>query len=213
MDPDALIQLKPEQIKTMIINYIIQLKKVAIPIAGKARRGEISVNSIKTYLAGVQSFLENNEILLNWKKITKYYPEEVTNNLRAYTREEIAKLLLLKEAPLHNGRRKVKYAEEFVIHKVKTEKAFGYFQNNNFHVCMILAQGCPGQTSDVEEGNWDKVIVDLEANTEARLSIFYSDFVYDSNQNPVIESPPDVEPEMLRRATEQLVIATNGLPP
>lgn len=27
------------------------------------------------------------------KKITKYYPEEVTNNLRAYTREEIAKLL------------------------------------------------------------------------------------------------------------------------
>ena len=88
MDPDALIQLKPEQIKAMIINYIIQLKKVAIPIAGKARRGEISVNSIKTYLAGVQSFLENNEILLNWKKITKYYPEEVTNNLRAYTREE-----------------------------------------------------------------------------------------------------------------------------
>ena len=68
MDPDALIQLKPEQIKTMIINYIIQLKKVAIPIAGKARRGEISVNSIKTYFAGVQSFLENNEILLNWKK-------------------------------------------------------------------------------------------------------------------------------------------------
>ena len=93
MDPDALIQLKPEQIKTMIINYIIQLKKVAKLSAGKARRGEISVNSIKTYLAGVQSFLENHEILLNWKKIAKYYPEEVTNNLRAYTRQEIAKLL------------------------------------------------------------------------------------------------------------------------
>jgi hypothetical protein len=83
MDPDALIQLKPEQIKAMIINYIIQLKKVAKPTAGKARRGEVSVNSIKTYFAGVQSFLENNEILLNWKKIAKYYPEEVTNNLRA----------------------------------------------------------------------------------------------------------------------------------
>ena len=77
----------------MIINYIIQLKKVAKLSAGKVRRGEISVNSIKTYLAGVQSFLENHEILLNWKKIAKYYPEEVTNNLRAYTRQEIAKLL------------------------------------------------------------------------------------------------------------------------
>jgi hypothetical protein len=31
--------------------------------------------------------------MLNWKKIAKYCPEEVTNNLRAYTREEIAKLL------------------------------------------------------------------------------------------------------------------------
>ena len=57
------------------------------------------------------------------------------------------------------------------------------------------------------------MIVDLPANTEARLSIFYSDFVYDNNQNPFIESPPDVEPEMLRRAIEQLEIATNGLPP
>jgi hypothetical protein len=78
---------------------------------------------------------------------------------------------------------------------------------------MILAQGCPGQTSDVETGNWDNVIVDLAANTEARLSIFYSDFVYDNNQNPFIGSPPDVEPEMLRRAIEQLEIPTNGLPP
>ena len=31
--------------------------------------------------------------MLNWKKIAKYCPEEVTNNFRAYTREEIAKLL------------------------------------------------------------------------------------------------------------------------
>jgi integrase len=44
--------------------------------------------------AGVQSFLESNDIVvLNWKKIAKYYPEQVTNNLRAYTKEEIAKFL------------------------------------------------------------------------------------------------------------------------
>jgi hypothetical protein len=28
-DPDSLIQLKPEQIKNMVLNYIIHLKKVA----------------------------------------------------------------------------------------------------------------------------------------------------------------------------------------
>ena len=44
-------------------------------------------------MAGVQSFLDFNEIMLNWKKIAKYCPEEVSNNLRGYTREEIAKLL------------------------------------------------------------------------------------------------------------------------
>jgi integrase len=96
-DPDSLIQLKPEQIKTMALNYIIHLKKVAKQSSGKARRGEISVNSIRTYLAGVQSFLEFNDIVLNWKKIAKYYPEQVTNNLRAYTREEIAKLLSIAD--------------------------------------------------------------------------------------------------------------------
>ena len=77
----------------MVLNYVIHLKKVAKQSSGKPRTGELSVNSIKVYLAGVQSFLEFNDIVLNWKRIAKYYPEPVTNNLRAYTKEEIAKLL------------------------------------------------------------------------------------------------------------------------
>ena len=77
--PDSLIQLNPEQIKTMVLNYIIHLKKVAKQSSEKPRSGELSVNSIKTYLAGVQSFLDSNDIVLNWKKIAKYYPEQVTN--------------------------------------------------------------------------------------------------------------------------------------
>ena len=93
IDPDTLVQLKPDQIKTMVVDYVIHLKKVAKPSSEKARRGELSVNSVKTYLGGVQSFLEANDIVLNWKKIAKYCPEQVANNLRAYSREEIAKLL------------------------------------------------------------------------------------------------------------------------
>ena len=68
------------------MNYIIHLKKVAKQSAGKPKKGEISVNSIKFDLAGVQSFLEFNEIVLPWKKIAKFYPEDVTNSYRSYTK-------------------------------------------------------------------------------------------------------------------------------
>ena len=55
IDPDSLIQLKkPEQIKTMVLNYIIHLKKNAKQSVGKAKHGEISVNSIRDYLHGIQ---------------------------------------------------------------------------------------------------------------------------------------------------------------
>ena len=68
-DPDSLVQLKPEQIKIMVLNYVIHLKKVAKQTSEKARRGELSVNSIKAYMAGVQSFLESNDIVLTGKRL------------------------------------------------------------------------------------------------------------------------------------------------
>ena len=95
-DPDQLIKLNDSvtQLKTMILNYIIHLKKVAKRSAGKPKRGELSVNSIKHYLiTGVKSFLEFNEIALPWTKIAKFLPDDVTNSYRSYTKEEIKKLL------------------------------------------------------------------------------------------------------------------------
>lgn len=129
-----------------------------------------------------------------------------------YAVEEFGKLLLLRDALSLNGKRKIKYAKGFVDHKTKIDKASEYFRRNNSNVCMIIAQGCPGQTRDVDEGNWDNVIVDTAANTEARLSIFYADFVYDHDKNPVVESPPDAELKMLKRASKQLGIVTRELP-
>jgi integrase len=96
-NPDQLIRLNVTQLKTMILNYIIHLKKVAKRSAGKPTRGELSVNSIKLYLIGVKSFLEFNEIALPWKKIAKFYPDDVTNSYRSYTKEEIKKLLLIAD--------------------------------------------------------------------------------------------------------------------
>ena len=93
-DPDQLIKLNDSvtQLKTMILNYIIHLKKVAKRSAGKPRRGELSVNSIKHYLTGVKSFLDFNEIALPWNKIAKFLPDDVTNSYRSYTKDEIKKL-------------------------------------------------------------------------------------------------------------------------
>lgn len=91
--PDEIIKLTPGELKDMVIKYIIELKKKSKKSAGKPKRGEISVNSIKLYLAGIRSFLEDHEISLPWGKIVKYCPEDVNNNYRSYTRHEISKLL------------------------------------------------------------------------------------------------------------------------
>jgi integrase len=93
----ALIKLQPGKLKTMLFDYIVNLKKIAKQNAAKPRLGSLSVNSIKYYVTGIQSFLEFHEIVLPWKKIAKFYPEDVTNSYREYTKEEIAKLLSLAD--------------------------------------------------------------------------------------------------------------------
>jgi hypothetical protein len=53
INPDQLIQSANSvtQLKTMILNYIIHLKKIAKKSAGKPKKGELSVNSIKSFVA------------------------------------------------------------------------------------------------------------------------------------------------------------------
>jgi hypothetical protein len=48
-------------------------------------------------MMGIQSFLEFHEIALPWKKISKFYPPDIANNLRAYTKEEIIKISEVSE--------------------------------------------------------------------------------------------------------------------
>jgi hypothetical protein len=40
-------------------------------------------------MTGVQYFLEFNEIVLPWKKIAKFYPEDVTNSYRSIQRKKL----------------------------------------------------------------------------------------------------------------------------
>jgi len=98
--PDQLLQLHNSegQLKTLILDYIIHLKKIAKQTAGKPTKGELSVNSIKLYLTGVKSFLDFNEVTLPWKKMAKFYPNDVTNPYRSYTKDEIMKLLSVADS-------------------------------------------------------------------------------------------------------------------
>jgi hypothetical protein len=77
-DPDQLLKVSPKDLKEMIIKYILDMNKAAKKSAGKPKRGEISVNSIKLYVKGIKSFFDEHEISLLWKKISRYYPEDVT---------------------------------------------------------------------------------------------------------------------------------------
>jgi integrase len=96
-DPDKLLTLSPVEIKQMIIEYILQLKKKCRNSGGKPKIGQISANSIKLYLTGIKSFLNENEITLPWKKIDKHCPEDASNDYRSYTRQEISKLLSIAD--------------------------------------------------------------------------------------------------------------------
>jgi integrase len=96
-DPDQLLKVNLNDLKDMIVKYIIKLKKAAKNSAGKPKRGQMSVNSIKTYVKGIKSFCEEHEINIPWKKISRYLPEDVTNDYRSYTRDEISKLLSIAD--------------------------------------------------------------------------------------------------------------------
>jgi len=56
-DPHELIHSSAVELKSMVLNYIIYLKKIAKQSAGKPKKGELSVNSTKHYLADVVSIV------------------------------------------------------------------------------------------------------------------------------------------------------------
>jgi hypothetical protein len=58
-----------------------------------------------------------------------------------YAVEEFGKLLLLKNANVLNGIRRVIYGKEFLSHTKKFKAAFDYFQANRYGSCLVLSEG------------------------------------------------------------------------
>lgn len=152
-----------------------------------------------------------------WKKMMQHVLKRIFQKLNAvknmqtidlyvaagiyiYAVEEFGKLLLLKNTNVLNGIRRVVYEKEFLSHTKKFKAAFDYFQANRYDSCLVLSEG-DVVSSDVV---WSDAIIGLLANTGARLSVFYSDFVYDNNQNMIIETPPTIDLDLLQKASNEL---------
>lgn len=85
-DPSVLLKESPRQIEDRVIGYVRFLDKVKGRIRG-------SINNI---LSSIFHFFEMNDVLLNKRKIKRFLPADrrATDRDRAYTHEEIARILL-----------------------------------------------------------------------------------------------------------------------
>lgn len=87
-DYENLVKLPINDISDLVMEYVVYLKNLT------ETKNVPSPNSYNTMLSGVQSFLEANDILLNWKKIKKMYPQRVQSaNQMPYTDEDVRVLL------------------------------------------------------------------------------------------------------------------------
>lgn len=159
-----------------------------------------------------------------WKEMMQYIVDGIVRKLKAarnmlatdkhvaaglyvYSVEEFGKLLLLKNATALGNIRRIKYKAEFVNHNKKFEAAFDYLQTNGHAACLILSEA----DFVVSDFYWKDFAIGLLADTQARLSIFYSDFADDEKGGIVIEKPLPVNADILQRAVNELERATNGL--
>jgi site-specific recombinase XerC len=81
---EQLLEGDPRLIQSQVIEYILHLRK----------QNTLTGRSINTRLSAIQKFYETNDVELKWKKIKTYIGSRKKKMKdRAYTREEIAKML------------------------------------------------------------------------------------------------------------------------
>lgn len=93
IDPDDFVKFDSKKIADLVFDYIIHLKM-------RSEQGNLNPNSIPTKFYPIQLFCEQNDILLNWKKIHRLFPrKKVLSNQGAYTNEEIQRMLNYTNSP------------------------------------------------------------------------------------------------------------------
>jgi len=86
-DPEILIKTDPKTLQRYAEDYVIFLKK-------KHEKGSFRARSINTYVAPIEHFFVQNDIILNFKKLRKWYPKhEKQTGQEPYSTEDIKKML------------------------------------------------------------------------------------------------------------------------
>lgn len=79
---DSLLSIPQDDLQCMLENYLLELKQTSNP------------NSVPSKFQGIKHFCVMNRIHINWEIIRRMFPQrQKTQNLRAYTDEEIRELL------------------------------------------------------------------------------------------------------------------------
>jgi len=93
LSPDEFVKLPKSKIDDLIFNYIVHLKMITED-TGKYR------NSYSQLMAPIRLLLDQAEILLNWRNITRMYPEKrALSNQLPYTRKHIKEMLKIVNCP------------------------------------------------------------------------------------------------------------------
>jgi hypothetical protein len=116
-------------------------------------------------------------------------------------------MILLNKSRLGKGGYILKYSSEFTCHERKFPAAFDYLQENKYERCYVLND----KGSFTPEGfTWRSFIIGLLADFEARLSVFYSDIMYDDNKQIVLTKIPEVDRDVLSNAIDKLQLAVDN---
>lgn len=144
--------------------------------------------------------LDSAKLLIN-------HDPEMSAGLYTYAIEEFGKLLLLRQCAFNNDKCKIMYEDQFIKHTYKFELAFDYLRKNNAGQCITLSQGSFSQQSY----SWKNFDIGLLPGFESRLSIFYSDFLFEQNRVTDIVHIPSVDHGCLKDAIDGLTTAVNNL--
>lgn len=86
-DYDSLAKTDHKTLQKLVENYVIQLKQ-------KHRLGKLRANSFPTYLAPIELFCVQNDIILNFKKVKRMFPQrEKLTGEQPFTIDDISKML------------------------------------------------------------------------------------------------------------------------
>lgn len=91
--PDQLVKMKTSQLEELVISYIVKLKK-------RVEAKDLSPNSFNVAIAPIQLILEQNDVILNWKKIKRMFPRRVKpQGELPYTTKDIQDMLKSNSSP------------------------------------------------------------------------------------------------------------------